>query len=141
MEAAYTDASDCPSDHFYSGNSFPTMMLPPGVYEFTSDVTVPVGGEISFNGEDDADAVWIMQIAGNLLISSDSSVELFSGAKIENIFWAVDGNIVVGSNADAVGIMLSHKSISLQFGSTLIGAAYAQTYVILEEVPIIGGIE
>ena len=81
MEAAYTDASDCPSDHFYSGNSFPTMMLPPGVYEFTSDVTFPVRGEIAFDGDDVADAFWIMQIAGNLFISEYASVVLLGGAK------------------------------------------------------------
>ena len=82
MEAAYTYASDRPSDEIFSGNCIlPTMTLQSGVYEFTSDVTVPVRGEIAFDGDDVADAFWIMQIAGDLIISEYASVVLLGGAK------------------------------------------------------------
>ena len=75
-----------------------------------------------------------MQIAGNLAINSGATVLLANGAKTENIFWAVHGDIAVGTYAHAEGIMLTYTMIALQTGSSLNGAAYAQTLVTLDDV-------
>ena len=54
-----------------------------------------------------------MQIAGNLAIHSGATVLLANGAKAENIFWAVHGDIAVGTYAHAEGIMLTYTMIAL----------------------------
>ena len=48
-----------------------------------------------------------MQIAVNLAINSGATVLLANRAKAENIFWAVHGDIAVGTYAHAKGIMLT----------------------------------
>ena len=84
MEAAYTKASGRPSPDFvepYAGNIPTNTLLTPGIYKWTSVVTVPVNGVITFDGGGNPDAVWIMQIAGNLAIKSGAAVLLANGAK------------------------------------------------------------
>ena len=66
-----------------------------------------------------------MKISGNLAINSGAAVLLDNGTKAENIFWAVHGDIAVGTYAHAEGIMLTYTFIGLQTGSSLNGAAYA----------------
>ena len=116
MEAAYTEASGRPSPDFVEpyASSIPTYtVLTPGIYKWTSVVTVPVYGLITFDGRGNADAVWIMQIAGNLAINSGAAVLLANGAKAENILWAVHTDIAVGIYAHAEGIMLTYTMIAL----------------------------
>ena len=60
MEATYTEASDRPSPDFVEPHaiSIPTnTVLTPGIYKWTSVVTVPVNGVITFDGRGNADDV------------------------------------------------------------------------------------
>ena len=109
-------------------------MLTPGIYKWTSVVNVPVNCVINFDGGVNADAVWIMQIAGNRAINSSAAVLLVNGAKAENIFWAVHTDIAVDTYSHAEGIILTYTMIALQNRSSLNGAAYAQTAVMLDDV-------
>ena len=54
-----------------------------------------------------------MQISGNLAINSGAAFLLAYGAKAENIFWAVHGDIAVGTYAHAEGIMLTYTMIAV----------------------------
>ena len=79
MEAAYTAASGRSSPDFvelYAGTIPTNTVLTPGIYKWTSVVTVPVNGVITFDGGGNTDSVWIMQIAGNLAINSGATVLL-----------------------------------------------------------------
>jgi len=67
--------------------------------------------------------VWILQIAGNLVIHSGATVLLTNGAKAENIFWAVHKDIAVGTGTHAEGIFLTYTMIAWKTGSSLNGAA------------------
>ena len=52
MEAAYTEASGCPSPDFvepYAGSIPTNTVLAPGIYKWTSVVTAPVDGVITFD--------------------------------------------------------------------------------------------
>jgi len=146
MEAAYTDAST---------RAFPVVLhdtgaaytitdgtvLTRGIYKWMGVVTTPAGAGVAstltFDGENEPDSVWIMQIAGNLALGSYSKILLTNGAKAGNIFWAVHGDIAVGTYAHAEGIMLTYTMIALKTGSTLNGAAYAQTAVTLDATTLI----
>jgi hypothetical protein len=138
MEAAYTDAAGRanPDEVELFAGSFPaSAVLVPGIYKWSSVVTVPVGGTVTFYGS--STDQWIMQIAGNLAIGTNASILLTNGAKAENIFWAVAGDIAVGVDAHAEGIFLTYTMIAMKTGSSLNGAAYAQTAVTLDAATVI----
>jgi len=146
MQAAYTDAMGRPNPDFTNyygspntgGTSIGGLTLAPGLYKWTTVVTVPVGNTVTFDGQGDSNAVWILQISGNLAIFTDAQILLINGAQAKNIFWAVAGDIAVGVDAHAEGIMLTYTMIALQTRSSLNGAAYAQTAVTLDDVNVIG---
>jgi hypothetical protein len=138
MEAAYTDAAGRADPNkaleLFAGSFPATAVLEPGVYKWSSVVTVPVGGTVTFNGS--STDQWIMQIAGNLAIGTNANILLTNGAKAENIFWAVAGDIAVGVDAHAEGIFLTYTMIAMKTGSSLNGALYAQTAVTLDAATI-----
>jgi len=138
MEAAYTDVSGRPNPDEVElfGGVFPnSAVLAPGIYKWSGVVTVPVGGTLVFDGS--STDKWIMQIAGNLVIGTNASILLSNGAKAENIFWAVAGDIAFNVDAHAEGIFLTYTMIAMKTRSSLNGAAYAQTAVTLDTATII----
>jgi hypothetical protein len=112
------------------------MTFAPGVYKWSTDVTIPTSITLS-GGPDD---VWIFQIAGNLSIASAGSVVsgikvlLSGGAQPSNIFWQVGGGTgaTLGTYSTFNGNILSAKQIIIQHGAVLNGRALAQTQVTLD---------
>jgi hypothetical protein len=102
--------------------------LSPGLYKWTSAVTIPTALSIVGGAND----VWIFQIAGNLSVSSAVTITLSGGAQAKNIFWQVAGQATVGTTAHFEGVILSMTGITFQTGSSLNGRALAQTAVILD---------
>ncbi len=112
------------------------MTLAPGLYKWSSDVTIPTSVTLSGG----SNAVWIFQIAGNLSIASACSlasgikVILTGGAKASNVFWQVGGvtGATLGTYSTFNGTILSAKQIIIQTGAVLNGRALAQTQVTLD---------
>jgi hypothetical protein len=102
--------------------------LTPGLYKWTSNVTVPSSIVISGGAND----VWIFQISGNLTLSSAVNMTLSGGAQAKNIFWQVAGQATLGTTSHFEGIILSMTGITLQTGASINGQALAQTAVILD---------
>jgi len=101
--------------------------LEPGLYKWTN--TVDFSNYLTFDGT--ADDIWILQIAEGLTVSSGAQVILTGGAKAENIFWQVTQSVAVGSDSILDGVFLVKRDMAFQSGSTLNGAALAQTAVTL----------
>ena len=130
MITAYTDAAGRPFPDFSelgTGN-IGGLTLIPGLYKWSSTVTIPTDVTIS-GGEND---IWIFQIAENLLMSNDVNLTLIGGAKAENIFWQVAGDATFGTNSHFEGIILSMTGITFQTGASFNGRALAQTAVVLD---------
>jgi hypothetical protein len=102
--------------------------LSPGLYKWTSTVTLPSSITISGSSTD----VWVFQIAGDLTLSSAVNIVLSGGAKAQNIFWQVAGQVTIGTTAHVEGIILSMTGITFQTGASLNGRALAQTAVVLD---------
>jgi ice-binding like protein len=102
--------------------------LLPGLYKWTSAVTVPTSVTISGGPSD----VWIFQVSGNLSMSSATQVILSGGAQARNIFWQVAGHVTIGTTAHLEGTVLSMTGITFQTGASLNGRALAQTAVVLD---------
>ncbi|HMI61232.1 MAG TPA: ice-binding family protein [Puia sp.] len=130
MLTAYNDAAGRPTPDFLelgTGN-IGGRTLVPGLYKWTSTVTMPT--DVSITGG--ANDVWIFQISGNLTISSAVKVILSGGAQAKNIFWQVAGQATLGTTSHLEGTILSMTGITFQTGASLNGRALAQTAVILD---------
>ncbi len=112
------------------------MTLAPGLYKWSSDVTIPTNVTLSGNAND----VWVFQIAGNLDIASAGSVPagvkvlLAGGAKASNIYWQVGGltGATLGTYSTFNGTILAAKQVILDTGAVLNGRSLAQTQVTLD---------
>jgi len=135
MITAYTDAAGRPTPDFSelgTGN-IGGKTLVPGLYKWTTNVTMPSDVTISGGAND----VWIFQISQNLLMSSGVHITLIGGAQAKNIFWQVAGQATLGTTSHFEGILLSMTGITLQTGASFKGRALAQTAVILDSNTII----
>jgi hypothetical protein len=104
--------------------------LTPGVYTFGSDVTI--AETTYFDGENDENSVFIIQMAGNLVQAANTKVILSNGALAENIFWQVAGNVGIGAGAEMQGILLVKTDLLFETGSSLSGRVLAQTACVLQ---------
>ena len=127
MQTAYTDAAGRPTPTFLNlgDGAIGGLTLTPGLYKWTSTVTIPSDVTISGAPND----VWIFQIAGDLTMSSAKSMTLSGGAKAKNIVWQVAGFVDLGTLSHSEGIMLSQTAIKLGTGASINGRLLAQTAV------------
>jgi hypothetical protein len=131
MNTAYNSAAGLTSPDFVELNAgdLGGKTLSPGVYKWTNTVLVPTTLTVSGSAND----VWVMQIAGNLSVSSDVVLTLAGGAQAKNIFWQVAGEVTIGTGAHFEGIILSKTGITMATDAELNGRALAQTAVILDK--------
>ena len=127
MEAAYTNAAGRPGGVTGLNSNIGGMNIGPGVYKWSSGVTIPTDVTLSGGPAD----VWIFQIAGTLDISVGKKVLLSGGAQADNIFWQVTDVTTLFPTSEFKGIILDQTLIVMQNGATLDGRALAQTAVTL----------
>jgi hypothetical protein len=129
MKTAFTDAAGRTSPNFteLGGGDISGMTLLPGLYKWNTGVSVTNG--VTFAGG--PNDVWILQMAGDMVVNNGAIVTLKGGAQAKNIFWQVSGKSTLGTTADVKGIILSQTLISMNTGATLSGRALAQTAVTL----------
>ena len=131
MLLAYTDAAGRPTPDFLNvgAGNIGGKTLTPGLYKWTTTVTMPADVTISGSATD----VWIFQISGNIDMSTAVKIKLNGGAQAKNIFWQVAGQVTLGLNSHFEGIILSQTAINLQTGASMNGRALAQTAVTLDQ--------
>ncbi len=130
MEIAYTDAAgrSLPDFNEHAAGSIGGLTLAPGLYKWGTSVSAVT--DVTLSG--DADAVWIFQIAQDLVIGNGVTVTLSGGALAKNVFWQVAGQATLGTTVAFKGVIMSKTQIVLQTGAALTGRALAQTAVTLD---------
>jgi hypothetical protein len=139
MEAAYTNFANRVNNNTTGLNLGAGLLggvnggadapLTPGICTFTSDVTISLDITCSGNSTD----IFIIQIKGNLAQAVNTAVILSDGARAENIFWQVAGNVKVGTGAHMEGILLVKTHVVFAAGSSLSGRVLTQTACTLEK--------
>ena len=114
------------------GGNIGGLTLAPGLYKWTSAVTIPTDVTLAGGAND----VWIFQIPATSTMAAAKSVTLSGGAQAKNIFWQVAGQVTIGANAHFEGIILSKTAITLQTGASMNGRVLAQTQVALQQATI-----
>jgi hypothetical protein len=140
MESAYTNAAGRPNpntdgDRINLGDGeIGGKTLKRGVYTF--DGNVGITSDVTFDAEGNADAVFIIQIATDVVQAAETTVTLTNSAKAENIFWKVAGTVTVGKDAHMEGVLLVKTAAKFITGSTLYGRILSQTAVTLQKATI-----
>jgi hypothetical protein len=78
-----------------------------------------ITGNVTLDGHNDPDSVFIFQVPTKLVVEVDSSVTLTNRAKASNIFWQVGSSASLKKGSVFKGIILAHASISLGTGATV----------------------
>lgn len=130
METAYTDAASRTLPDFteLGAGNIDGMTLVPGLYKWGTGVTIPTG--VTLMGSDTD--IWIFQIAQDLDLGNAAIVTLLGGAKPENVFWQVAGQITLGTTSQMKGILLCQTLIEVKTGASVLGRLYAQTAITME---------
>jgi cytoskeletal protein CcmA (bactofilin family) len=141
METAYTDAAGRPNADGaridLKAGLIGGETLTPGVYTFGTSVDIT--GGLTFDGgvaSGDSDAVFIIQMTGNLLTDGTANVVLSRGAQAKNIFWQVAGHVALGAGAQMKGNLLVKTAVTFTTGSSLDGRVLAQTACVLQTATI-----
>jgi hypothetical protein len=131
MQTAYTNAAGRLNPNFLNlgAGNIGGKTLTPGLYKWTSALTIPTDITIS-GGPDD---VWIFQIAGTLNMSSAVRITLSGGAQARNIFWQASGAVTLGTTSHFEGTILGGTAINMLTGASINGIMLAQTAVTLEK--------
>jgi hypothetical protein len=98
--------------------------LAPGLYKSTG--TLNVTGDLTLDGQGDANAVFIFQVASALTTAPGSKVILIGRASAANIFWQVGTSAALGTTTQFKGTIMADQSVSLATGATLDGRALAR---------------
>ena len=135
MGAAYTNAAGRSNPDYLElgAGNIGGFTLTPGLYKWTSPLTIPSDITIS-GGPDD---VWIFQIAQTLIMSSAVNVTLRGGAQAKNIFWQVAGAVTLGTTSHFEGVILGKTGINMLTGASSNGRMLAQTAVVLQMATIV----
>jgi hypothetical protein len=129
MQKAYADAAGrVPTVTELGAGNIGGLTLPPGVYGWTSSVTIPANVTLKGSATD----VWILQVAQSVDIASATAVLLRGGANPANVFWQVAGSVTMGATAKFQGVILCANAINMGTNASIHGRLFAQTAVSLQ---------
>jgi len=102
--------------------------LTAGVYHAAA-LTTTAGITLTFDGEGDSNAKWIINIDSYLSIGAQLTVVLKNGAEPSNIIFNTGGYVSIGANSNFIGTIVAKTYITSGAGTTLTGDLFAGTYI------------
>ncbi len=101
------------------------MVIAPGLYR--APVSLAITGNVTLDGQNNPNSVFIFQMASTLTTASNSSVSLINSANACNVFWQVGSAATLNTGSVFNGNILAQSSISLGTGATLNGRLLARS--------------
>lgn len=122
---AYNAAAGAASDATLDGQLDGVELLT-GVYTASSTLNLATNGTVTFNAQNDPDAVFIIKVGSSLTMEVNSTVALTNGAQACHIYWQVSEDATIKANANFVGTVLAENAIVAQSGASFEGRLLAQ---------------
>lgn len=95
----------------------------PGKYSVS--MAISVAGVLEFDGQGDANSLFIINANGAINFVANSTIVLTNGALPENIYWLSEGAIGIGAETIAYGNLISHgAAIAIGASCTTSGGMY-----------------
>lgn len=127
LTIAYNDAAGRSSvDIVTLSGNIGGLTLTSGLYKSTSSLAIS-SGDLTFDAKENANAVFIIQVASSFTVTSGRQVFLKGGAKAENIFWQIGSSATFGTTSVFKGTIMAMQSITFSTGASLDGKALART--------------
>jgi len=127
LGTAYTDAAGRTGGAVIpAGADIGGQTLYPGIYTDTGNLYL-TSADMTINARGNANAVFIIQVTGNLIVASARQVHLTNGAQAANIFWAVAGLCSLDTTSSFAGNVMAHTAVTFNTGASLEGRALAST--------------
>ena len=95
--------------------------IPPGTY--TSGSTMLVSTDLVFDGQGNANSVWVFQIGSSL--TTTANVSLTNGAQAKNIFWVPVLDATVGVGSTFYGTIVTGRDATAKTGALINGRILA----------------
>lgn len=121
---AYNSSAGQPCNTHLADQELGGKTLTPDVYCFTA--LAKLTGQLVFDAQGNAAAIWIIQIPGGLSTATGSSVVVTNGGGACNVFWIVGESATIGANSSFAGNVLALTSVTLATGASLSGRAMAR---------------
>ncbi|MFN3662260.1 ice-binding family protein [Yoonia sp.] len=104
------------------------MVLKAGVYEFNGSANLKDGGLLTFDGENNPNAVFIINIESALTVGIGAEVALLNEAQAGNIFYRVGSSATLQSYSQMQGQIVAMESITFVTGAEIVcGAGFARS--------------
>lgn len=98
------------------------QILNAGIYSVSGAATL--NGDLTLNGQGNANAVFIIKISGPLSTNAGSKVKLTNSAKACNVFWKIEGLVSMAAGTSMKGtVVANNAAINMSAGDTLEGRA------------------
>ncbi len=134
MELAFTDAAGRPASVTELGaGDISGLTLEPAVYKWGTGLLIATDVTLSGSATD----IWIFQVAQDLTVASGVNVVLEGGARPENIYWQVSGQVDLDTTAHMEGVVLCQTAITLRTGASINGRLHAQSAVTLDGATVV----
>lgn len=131
MMIAYGIASSQNGDDLTSHQHerFQNGAITSGVHRWSNSLHLKSDVTLSGSAVD----VWLFKVSDDLIIDNNIVITLTNGARAENIFWFVEGEVTIGKNVQFEGVILSMNEITLEKGAILNGRLFSQTSITLDD--------
>ena len=96
-----------------------------GVYNSAAG-TFGITGDVTLDGENHANAVFVFQMLSTLTTAASSHVLLINGAQSCNVYWQVGSSATLGASNTFRGNILAQTSITIGATTTIYGRALAR---------------
>ena len=103
-----------------------SQVILPGTYN-TAAGTFANSGNLTLDGNNDPNAIFIFQAASTVITSTGSTMTLQHGAQACNVYWRVGSSATLGVNSSFIGHVYAQVSVTANTGASIKGQLLAHT--------------
>jgi hypothetical protein len=127
LVSAYSEASTRLGATAAPANDLGGKTLTAGFYDSIAAGALAMTTDLTLDGENDPNAIFIIRTAAALNTTATVHVNLTRGARACNVYWVVGAATTLGANTTFKGNIISRQAITLGAGSTVDGRAFSVT--------------